>query len=332
MRRTRRVRGIGAIPASFVLCAAATAALAAAGCGGPAHAPGGGGYAGLTADARITAENAAPLTAVALGIGTGLDAFIGRATAGTTKAGEDYGPLPPLPLSVPPPVHAKALHVAQAAENADVLGFDYLVPGPAGGQVRVYGTLWPDGTGALVTAFEAYGRGDGYTLDGNVSYLIVARDASNGRITAMDIRLSAFAVADAAADLLLDGAIAVSSTTPGRVENRLDLEGLDRVSGKAFRYSDFLLVRAAPAGGAPAEDVAGEAFEGAAGRLMVSTDAPVAYSAGVPVGGGPVRLFGAEGTAARVTPRSDGTAQIAVDEDGDGGFESVRDLAWDSIR
>jgi hypothetical protein len=334
LRRTRRVRGIGAIPAVFVrfgTVSALAATLAASGCGGGISAPPGGGYDGLTADARITAENAAPLTALALGLGTGLDAFLGRATAGAGKAGDPSG-LPSLPASVPSPVRSKDLRMTPSGENGDVLAFDYLVPGPSGGQVRVYGTLWPDGTGALVTAFEAYGRGDGFVLGGTVSYLIVARDPGTGRITAMDIRLARFAMTDAVSDLRLDGGIAVTSPAPGQAVNRLDIDGRDRATGREFRYRDFVLVRATAPGAAPAEDVEGSAFEGDAGRLTVATDSPLTYAAGLPAGGGPVRLAGAAGTGARVTPLGDGTAEIAVDGDGDGTFEAVRVLAWDLVR
>jgi len=331
VQRTPGVRGIGAIPAVFVLFVAIVAILPAFGCGGRSALPEGGGYAGVTADARITADNAAPLTALALGLGTGLDAFIGRATAGSAKAGETAGLLASLPAPVPTPARAKDLRTLPGGENADVLAFDYLVPGPAGGQVRVYGTLWPDGTGALVTAFADYGRGDGYVLGGTVSYLIVTRDAATGRITAMDIRLDGFAMTDAASDLRLDGGIAVTSPAPGQAVNRLDVEGSDRVTGREFLYHDFLLVRATAPGAAPAEDLTGEAFEGDAGRLTVATDAPVVYAGGLPVAGGPVRLSGAAGSAARVTPRADGTAEIAVDTDGDGNFETVRALAWSDV-
>lgn len=326
------------IPAVFVrfvavaAIAAVAALLPAAGCGrASVPAPGGGGYAGATADARITAANAAPLTALALGLGTGLDAFLGRPTAASAKAGDAAGLLPSLPASVPSPARAKDVRVAPTGENADVLAFDYLVPGPAGGQVRVYGTLWPDGTGALVTAFADYGRGDGYTLDGTVAYLIAARDAATGRITVMDIRLDGFALAGAASDLRLEGAITVTSPAPGQAVNRLDVEGRDAVTGREFRYHDYLLARATAPGTDPAEDLAGEAFEGDAGRLTVATDAPVVYAGDLPVGGGPVRLAGAEGTAARVTPRADGTAEIAVDADGDGVFEAVDVLGWDAV-
>jgi len=328
LHRTRGVRGVGPIPVILML---ALGLLPVSGCGGGSGVPDGGGYAGATADARITPQNAATLTAVALGLGTGLDAFIGRATAGSAKAGED-SPLPPLPASVPSPARAKTLRVTRAEANADVLAFDYLVPGPAGGQVRVYGTLWPDGTGALVTAFADYGRGDGFTLDGTVTYLIVARDADNGRITAMDIRLGGFRLAGVESDLQLDGVIGVASPVPGRVVNRLDVDGRDRVTHKAFRYRDFVLERDTPPGGTAAEDLTGEAFEGAAGRLTVTTDSPVSYNGGVPSGGGPVRLFGVEGSAARVTPLAGGGAEIAVDADGDGAFEAVNVLAWDAIR
>jgi hypothetical protein len=338
LRRTRRVRGIGAIPAVFVrfgTVSALAAMLAASGCGGGVSAPPGGGYGGLTADARITAENAAPLTALALGLGTGLDAFLGRATAGAAKAGDASG-LPALPASVPSPVRSpvwsKDLRMTPSGENGDVLAFDYLVPGPSGGQVRVYGTLWPNGTGALVTAFEEYGRGDGFVLGGTVSYLIVARDPGTGRITAMDIRLARFAMTDAVSDLRLDGGIAVTSPAPGQAVNRLDIDGRDRATGREFRYRDFVLVRATAPGAAPTEDVDGNAFEGDAGRLTVATDSPLTYAAGLPAGGGPVRLAGAAGTGARVTPLGDGTAEIAVDGDGDGTFEAVRVLAWDLVR
>jgi hypothetical protein len=334
LRRTRRVRGIGAIPAVFVrfgTVSALAAMLAAAGCGGGVSAPPGGGYGGLTADARITADNAAPLTALALGLGTGLDAFLGRATAGAAKAGDASG-LPSLPASVPSPVRSKDLRMTPSGENGDVLAFDYLVPGPSGGQVRVYGTLWPNGTGALVTAFEEYGRGDGFVLGGTVSYLIVARDPGTGRITAMDIRLARFAMTDAVSDLRLDGGIAVTSPAPGQAVNRLDIDGRDRATGREFRYRDFVLVRATAPGIAPTEDVEGNAFEGDAGRLTVATDSPLTYAAGLPAGGGPVRLAGAAGTGARVTPLGDGTAEIAVDGDGDGTFEAVRVLAWDLVR
>jgi hypothetical protein len=317
---------MGPLPA--VIAWMCLAVLPVSGCGGSSSVPAGG---GIPADARITPDNAATLTAVALGLGTGLDAFIGRATAGSAKAGTD-GPFP-LPADlVPPPVNEKDLRVVAGAENADVLVFDYLVPGPAGGQVRVYGSLWPDGSGALTTAFLDYGRGDGYTLDGTVTYLIVARDPANGRILAMDIRLSGFAMADAASDLRLEGEIGVSAPTPGRVVNRIDVEGVDRASGKAFGYRDFLLVRATePGATGSAEDLTGEAFEGASGRLTVTTDVPLAYTGGLPVGGGPVRLAGAENTAARVTPLGDGIAELAVDGDGDGAFEDLRVVAWDAL-
>lgn len=319
---------MGPIPAVLALLLACLAVLPAAGCGGSSDVPAGG--AGITSDARITPDNAASLTAVALGLGSGLDAFIGRPPA-SAKADAD-APLPSLPDFVPSPALAKDLRMVAGEDNGDVLVFDYLVPGPAGGQVRVYGSLWPDGTGALVTTFQAYGRGDGVTLDGTVAYLIVVRDPDNGRIVAMDIRLTDFTLADSASDLHLGGKIGVSSPTPGQVVNRLDLDGLDRVSGKAFGYRDFLLVRATQPGVAgAAEDLAGEAFEGAAGRLTVATDTPLSYVGAVPVGGGPVRLAGSEGTAARVTPLGDGTAEIAVDGDGDGAFETVSVLAWDEL-
>jgi len=329
VHRTRRVRGSSPIPATCVLLVG-LAALPLGGCGGASGAPGGGGYDGLTTDARITEDNAAPLAAVALGLGTGLDAFVGRPLVGTAKPADGVAVLP-LPFT-PDAVLRKDLRVAPAEENGDVVAFDYLVPGPAGGQVRVYGNLWPDGTGVLATTFTDYGRGDGSELGGTVTYLIVARDADTGRITDMDIRLAGFVLAEAASDLRLDGEIAATSPVPGRVENRLDVEGRDRVTGKAFRYRDFLLVRATPAVGTPAEDLEGEAFEGAAGRLTVTTDAPVAWVGASPVGGGPVRLAGAEATAARVTPLSDGTAEIAVDADGDGTFETVHVVGWDAVK
>ena len=37
-------------------------------------------------------------------------------------------------------------------------------------------------------------------------------------------------------------------------------------------------------------------------------------------------------TAARVTPLSDGTAEIAVDADGDGTFETVHVVGWDAVK
>lgn len=320
VRKARRVRPLRRVPMLLALLALA----AACGCGRYPAATAGGGYDGVTAEAHITADNAAALAAVALGVGTGVDAFVGRPTAASAKAGT-LGPALPQVL-------AKNVRESFGVGGGSVLTFDYDVPGPAGGTLRVFGSLWPDGTGALSTAFKDYGRGDGVMLGGTVTYLIKTRDPASGRITQMDIRVADFHVADDLHDLRLDGTIAVDSPTPAQVVNVFDLDGRDEATGTAFRYSDFVLVRTSLLGGgaAASEDVAGEAFCGASGRTIVVTDAPVAWADGLPVGGGPVRLFGADGTVARVVPLADGSAEIAVDADGDGTFEAVDVRAWDT--
>jgi len=325
------------------LAAAAAVALTACGGGGGGGggASSGGGSAGLaytgaTTQATISPTNASKLTNNV--IGTGAAAVVGGLVGVAVTA--QSGPLASNGISalvrtlegglraVRLPVGAAGGALTGAAQSIDTT-----VPCDSG-SVHVTGTVdTSTGVGSVTLGFNDCRAGSD-TMSGTASAQVAAFAAATQTITDMTLTLSQMSLRGAGVSLDFGGTfreqVSIASNTETLTANFVIRDNLAPNLTRAENLVFVNLYNNVLSPASFSESVSGRIYDQTHGFVDVTTGVPFHFATlaqAVPDAGQMV-LRGASNASVRVTMLANGALIIALDQNGDGVYESTATLRW----
>lgn len=222
--------------------------------------------------------------------------------------------------------------------------YDRTEAGPAGGSVRVVGTIAKDGTGSLRETYAAYAStvsgGATITLDGTV--LIDYETPAATRPTKLGFTFQNLAVTEPASAITFTGTIE-EILTPDSVTGFQDtaLEGdlllSDRASGSQVWLHPLDAVQVPPGSATVASaevprTVSGRVYVSSQGYMDVGSVRPLLYyqDGEIPSAGGPLVLT-STGPAIDVRPLNATYSLVGLDRSGDGRIDAGNLFDWSRL-